>query len=283
VLKNVWITGAGGLIGNYLVQTAGRFVPDAAVVPLTRKHLDLTDTAAVQKAFTAQKPTLILHCAALSQSPNCEANPALARKLNVEMTATLTELAADIPFFFFSTDLVFDGRQGNYDERALVNPLSVYAQTKVQAEQIVLANPRHTVIRTSLNGGASPSGDRGFNEKLRIAFQAGKTLDLFIDEFRSPIPAEVTAGATWELVVQKRTGLYHAAGAERLSRFEMGELVASRWPQLKPKIVPGSLKNYPGAPRPPDTSLNCTKVQKLLSFPLPRLSEWLKDHPDIVF
>ncbi|PWU11866.1 MAG: NAD(P)-dependent oxidoreductase [Verrucomicrobia bacterium] len=282
-MNKIWITGAGGLIGNYLAQTAHRFLPQATILPLTRKDLDLTDFTAVRRAFQAQKPDLIIHCAALSQSPECEANPALARRLNVQVTAELAQLAAAIPFFFYSTDLVFDGRQGNYDEHASVNPLGVYAQTKVEAEKIVLSNPRHTVIRTSLNGGVSPTGDRGFNEKLRVAFQAGKTLDLFTDEFRSPIPAEVTAEATWELVLQKKTGRYHVSGSERLSRFQMGQLVAARWPQLNPNIVPGSLKNYAGAPRPPDTSLNCAKVQQLLSFRLPRLSQWLDDHADILF
>ena len=79
---------------------------------LTRAHLDLTDSAAVRAEFRRQQPQLVIHCAALSQSPDCEANPALARKLNVEVTALLAELAAEIPLFFLSTDLVFDGRSG---------------------------------------------------------------------------------------------------------------------------------------------------------------------------
>ena len=185
--------------------------------------------------FRLQNPQLIIHCAALSKSPECEANPALARKLNVEVTALLAELAADIPLVFLSTDLVFDGRTGNYDETAPVNPLSVYAETKAAAEQVVLANPKHTVIRTSLNGGTSPTGDRGFNEQMRRAWQAGQTLRLFTDEFRSPIPAEVTARAIWELAAQNKPGLYHVAGSERLSRWQIGQLLAARWPELKPR------------------------------------------------
>ena len=152
-------------------------------------------------------------------------------------------------------------------ESAPVNPLSVYAATKVAAEQILLANPSHTIIRTSLNGGTSPTGNRGFNEQMRRAWQAGQTLRLFTDEFRSPIPAEVTARAIWELAALNQAGLYHVAGSERLSRWQIGQLLAARWPELKPKIEPGSLKEYAGAPRAPDTSLNCAKAQKLLSFP----------------
>ena len=282
-MRTIWITGARGLIGNYLLQSAPTHAPGERAIGLTREQLELTDFPAVRRAFREQEPQLIIHCAALSKSPHCQANPPLARKLNVEVTALLAELAANLPFIFFSTDLVFDGRQGNYDESAAVNPLSIYAETKVAAEQIVLANPRHTVIRTSLNGGVSPAGDRSFNEELRRAWQAGRTVNLFTDEFRSPIPAAVTARAVWELAARNEPGLYHLAGSERLSRCQIGQLIAARWPSLNPKIQPGSLKEYQGAPRPPDSSLNCAKVQKLLSFPLPSLTEWLAAHPQKLF
>lgn len=282
-MKTVWITGAGGLIGNYLVRSAPRFAPGTKVAALTRGRLDLTDASAVREAFRLQSPQLVLHCAALSRSTECEANPKLARKLNVEVTALLAELTADIPLFFLSTDLVFDGRTGNYDETAPVSPLGVYAETKAAAEQVILRNPKHTILRLSLNGGTSPAGDRGFNEQMRRAWHAGQSLKLFTDEFRCPIPAEVTARAIWELAARNQPGLYHLAGSEPLSRWQIGRLLAARWPQLKPRMEPGSLKEYRGAPRAPDTSLNCAKVQKLLSFRLPGLTEWLSAHPDEAF
>jgi dTDP-4-dehydrorhamnose reductase len=275
----VWITGAGGLIGNYLVQLAPRFAPRFKTVQLTRSKLDLLDSAAITRACKAQKPAAIIHCAAMSKSPDCQASPPLARKINVEVTARLAELAADIPFIFFSTDLVFNGRKGNYAETDAVEPLSVYAETKVAAEKIVLDNLRHTVIRTSLNGGTSPTGDRGFNEQIRLAWQAGQTLNLFSDEYRSPIPAAVTARATWELLEKRQTGIFHLAGAEKLSRAQIGEALAARWPQLNPKFKVGSLKDYQGASRSPDTSLNCAKAQAQLSFSLPGLTAWLREHP----
>jgi len=279
----VWITGAAGLIGNYLVGTASQFAQEFKVVGLTRGDLDLTHFTAVRAAFMKERPRLIIHCAALSRSPACQENPSLARKLNVEATACLAELAAAIPFVFFSSDLVFDGQQGNYDESAWPNPLSVYAETKVAAEQVVLANPRHTVVRISLNGGTSPTGDRGFNEEMRRAWQAGTTLKLFVDEFRCPMPASITARAIWDLVAQRKPGLYHLGGSERLSRWQMGQIIAARWPQLNPRLQPASRKDYVGAPRPPDTSLNCAKIRKLLSFPLPGLGEWLQANPNEPF
>ena len=271
-----WITGAGGLIGSYLERTAPTHW---SVRALTRQDLELTDRSAVEKRFSEEQPALVIHSAALSRSVACEEDPSLARQRNVEVTEHLATLAAGVPFFFFSTDLVFDGKRGNYDETFPVNPLSVYGHTKAEAEKIVLRNSRHTVIRTSLNAGISPAR-RAFNEEVRAAWEKGSTLNLFIDEFRCPIPAIVTARAVWELADKRAAGLFHVAGAERLSRAEIGRALAARWPQLNPRIKASSLRDYGGPQRSPDTSLNCGKVQALLSFPLPRFTQWLRENPD---
>jgi len=278
-----WITGGGGLIGSNLVRAAAEFAARWRVVGLTRDRLDLAAFAAVEAAFRATKPSLIIHCAAMSRAPECEANPRLARLQNVDVTAQLAKLAAGIPFVFISTDLVFDGRKGGYKEPDAVGPLGVYAETKVAAERVVLANPRHLVVRTSLTGGTSPAGDRGFNEQLRRAWSAGAVPKLFEDEYRSPLAATVTARAIWELVMLGTTGLLHVAGRERLSRLQIGHLVAARWPHLKPRIEAASIASYTGPPRAPDSSLDSAKAQSLLSFPLPGLAEWLACHPDETF
>ncbi|MBM4125665.1 MAG: NAD(P)-dependent oxidoreductase, partial [Nitrospira sp.] len=203
------VTGAGGLIGSYIAKTAAALAPSWTIHGLTRRDLDLTDPQALRRTFRRLRPQLVIHCAALSKPLACQHEPALARKVNVEATALLAELAADLPFIFFSSDLVFDGRAGHYDESAPVNPLNLYAETKAAAERLVLANPRHVVLRVGLNGGVSPTGDRGFNEEMQRAWQEGRTLSLFTDEFRNPIPAVATAQAVWELVKQGRSGLYH--------------------------------------------------------------------------
>jgi dTDP-4-dehydrorhamnose reductase len=303
-----WITGANGLIGNYLVQTAPRFAPRWRVIGLVRdgnmpsipqsgrdavsaspfssgnvRCLDLTDFDAVRRAFRDDQPQLIIHCAAVSALAEAQANPDLARRVNVGVTEFLAGLAADIQFVFFSTDLVFDGRKGNYVETDAVNPIHIYGETKAAAEEIVLKNPKHTVVRTSINGGTSRAGNRGFNEQLRLAWQAGQGMNLFTDEFRCPIFAGETARAVWELVNQSRAGLFHVAGAEKLSRWQIGQLLAARWPQLNPKISPGLAKKFSGPPRALDTSLNISKVQKVLSAPLPGLTGWLAANPNETF
>lgn len=274
-----WVTGAHGLIGNYFVQTATRFASKWRVRGLMRSDFDLLDAAAIERAFKKDKPQAVIHCAAISTIAEAQKNPELARKVNVQAAKFLAELATEIPFVFFSTDLVFDGRKGNYVETDATNPLSVYGETKLAAEQIISRNPRHLIVRTSINGGISPSGNRGFNEQLRGALLKSSGMKLFVDEFRSPVPAVETVRAVYDLVDKKVAGTVHVAGAERLSRWQIGQLLVKRWPEIKTPVESGSAKDFSGPPRALDTSLNVLKAQNVLSRPLPRLSEWLESNP----
>jgi len=137
------------------------------------------------------------------------------------------------------------------------------------------------VIRTSLTAGQSPTRDRSFIEETRQAWEAGHTLTLFTDEVRCPIPVSATTRAVWELMQNERAGLYHLAGAEAFSRWEIGQLLARHWPELDAKMVPGSLCDYVGPTRPPDLSFNCDKIQSVLSFRLPSFRDWLANDVSI--
>ncbi|MBT5926242.1 MAG: SDR family oxidoreductase [Verrucomicrobia bacterium] len=274
--KTVWVTGAGGLIGNYVMQSASE---DYTPMGLRRENMDLLDHREVERQFNTDTPDAVIHCAAISSNPLCQENPELAQKTNVDATRHLAALAESIPFIFISSDLVFDGKKGAYIESDLPNPLSKYSETKLEAETHVLKNKNHTIIRTSLNGGQSPTGNRGFNENLRGIIRAGKTMNLFTDEYRSPISAKVTALALWEILNQNLKGIIHLAGTERLSRFAIGTLLTNHWDEGTGQIKASAMKDYEGPPRAPDTSLCCKKLQAKLSFPLPRFSDWLKEHP----
>jgi dTDP-4-dehydrorhamnose reductase len=271
----VLITGAAGLIGHYLIKTAPRGAPQWDVRGMTRQDVDLTDVGAVRRFWRDLHPQVVIHCAALSRTGSCQHDPTLARHINVKATALLAVLAAELPFLFLSSDQVFDGAKGWYVETDLVNPLNVYGETKAEAERIVLQNPRHSVIRVALNAGNSPTGDRSFVEAMRNSVKGGTALTLFTDEFRCPLPAGMTARALWELIAQDRPGLYHLGGAERLSRWEIGQALTSCYPELAAQIHPSSVVAYVGVPRPPDLSMQCDKLQRLLSFPLSGFREWL--------
>jgi dTDP-4-dehydrorhamnose reductase len=271
----VVVTGAAGLIGEYVMRSAPRWASGWDVQGLTRAAFDLTNLTAVERAWALLQPNAVVHCAALSRTKECEQDPQLARRVNVEATAHLAQLCKDIPFIFLSSGEVFDGRGGWYQEDDRPTPMNVYGKTKVEAEQHVLQNPRHTVVRIVLTAGTSQHGNRSFVEDMCRIAMAGKTVTLYADEFRCPLPAGVIARALWELVQRDRPGLYHLGGSERLSRWEIGEALLSWYPELNGRLVKGSSRDHQGAPRPADLSLNCEKLQRLLSFPIAGFRSWL--------
>ena len=269
------ITGAAGLIGQYLVKTASRWAPAWDVQGLSRAELELTETSKVDARILALKPDLLIHCAALSRTKACEQDPAQARRDNVVVTVRLAQLCQNIPFIFLSSGEVFDGKTGWYSETDEPNPTNVYGQTKLEAERMVLQNPRHTVVRIVLTSGTSQHGDRSFVEGMCRTAKAGKDVTLYADEFRCPLPAGVIARACWELADRKQPGLYHLGGSERLSRWDIGKALLPLYPELEGRLVKGSARNHIGSPRPTDLSLRCDKIQRLLSFRIPGFREWL--------
>ena len=271
------ITGAAGLIGQYLVKSAPRWASGWTIEGLTRSQFDLTDRSAVSAAFQRYNPQLIIHCAALSRTKDCEQDPEKAARVNVDATRLLSQLAGDTPLVFLSSGEVFDGSAGWYDESAAPNPINVYGRTKLEAERVVLRNPAHTVVRIVLTAGTSHDGDRSFVEEMSRAAKAGKDLTLYADEFRCPLPAGVIARALWELVQQDKPGLYHLGGSERLSRWEIGELLVPWFPELKGRLIQGTARHHLGAPRPADLSLSCDKIQQILSFRVPGFRSWLTE------
>jgi len=273
--SRVIITGAAGLIGRYLVRSAARWVPDYEVHGLSRPDLDLTDHAAVAQTWQRLDPHVVIHCAAMSRTGDCERDLQLARRINVEATAYLAHLAQEIPFVFVSSGEVFDGKAGWYTESDQPNPVNVYGKTKLEAERRVLQNPRHTVVRIVLTAGTSQHADRSFVEDMCRTAKSGKQMTLYHDEFRCPLPAGTIARAMWELVKRDVSGLYHLGGRERLSRWEIGQVLLPWYPELDGALLQGSARAHVGAARPADLSLNCEKIQTLLPFLLPGFRSWL--------
>ncbi len=273
----VIVTGAAGLIGHYFVKSASRWASSWEVQGLSRAELDLTDHAAAERAWQRLKPRAVIHCAALSRTKDCERDPQLAHRINVDATAHLARLSNDMPFIFLSSGEVFDGKDGWYRETDTPDPINFYGKTKLEAEQLVLQNPSHTVVRIVLTAGTSQNGDRSFVEDMCRMAKNGKSMTLYADEYRCPLPAGAIARAIWELAGQNVSGLYHLGGGERLSRWEMSQALLPWYPELGDRLVKGRACDHVGAPRPADLSLNCETIPARLSFPIPGFRTWLKD------
>lgn len=222
------VTGGTGYLGGELVRAAG---PDVAATHLNSKpapgtgagwlRLDVRDAAAVETVFDRLRPATVIHTAYLQNGP-------AADDTNVAGAAHVAGAAArtGARLVHLSTDLVFDGTSPDpYTESDPPNPLDSYGQSKLDAEQRVLAaHPDALVVRTSLMVGRAQPGR---HERAVLEAARGESdMAFFDDELRSPALVGDLARALLELAAGDDSGVLHLAGPDALSRYELALLVA---------------------------------------------------------
>lgn len=237
------LTGASGLLGAATARSAAAQGAEVigvvgrwphAVPGVTRQiSLDLSATHALTTLAREIRPGAIINCAAVAEPSACDAAPALAQLVNVDLPATLASVAREIGarYVHVSTEQVFDGTEPPYSVAAPPNPLHRYGRQKLAAEQRVLAIDAHaSVVRVPLMFGNSLGGRRSVHEKFLETWAAGKTMLLFIDEIRAVCSAESVAGALLELAARSDlVGVRHWTGAEPVSRWEMGRAICAHF------------------------------------------------------
>lgn len=240
----ILLTGASGLVGGAFARTAaaaghevvgvvGRF-PHPLPGLARQLTLDLRDLAAVRTLVAAERPVVVVNAAAISEPAQCTAGPEPARRLNVDLPAALARAAGETGarLVQLSTEQVFDGTQAPYainDPRRAIN---LYAQHKLDAEDAVLAAlpGRAAVLRLPLLMGNSPGGRRSVHERLLMLWAAGQPARLYSDEIRQTCTADSVAEALVELCARPDlAGALHWAGAEPVSRLEIGRRVRARF------------------------------------------------------
>jgi dTDP-4-dehydrorhamnose reductase len=184
--------------------------------------IDLDDEPSVAALFAGCQPSLIVHCAAVCNVEACERSPDFAHSVNVEGTRILLAHApATARIVYVSSDHVFGGDAGPYDERSATAPISVYGRTRVAAEQLVLARPNSLVIRTSLWIGPSANGQVGHLDWLRHRQRRKLPMTVYSDEIRSAVWADAGGRRVWELARGSHTGIRHITATRAVARPEL--------------------------------------------------------------
>jgi dTDP-4-dehydrorhamnose reductase len=288
-MKRVLVTGSEGFLGSHIAH-ALRF--NGFTVIGTRREgaaatqsslyeivtLDLSHASFIE-SIDRVSPDAVIHAAAMADIRACEQQPDLARAVNVEATAALAEWCRSrrARFVFISTDQVFDGGRSWYREDDAPNPIHVYGRTKADAEAAIDTLDSHNMIaRVSLVYGGSPSGKRSATEQIIGMLRAGQQPQLFTDEFRTPILAEDVASAIVELMHMKSLPIMHLAGPDRVSRHELGNMVARAF-RLDASLIVGCRQDdvVLQPPRPKDLSLDTTLARRVLRRPPRCLSDGL--------
>ncbi len=289
--KKIMITGAAGMLGGALFSAYRKkhqcFSLD---INLPQEYdnwvnCDLTDAPAVRQAFEKIKPDTVIHCAALVNVDACESSPALADKLHVGATKTLSDLCrlAQAKLVYISTDSVFDGKsKGLYTEEDPVGPLNIYAKTKLEGERAALRCENSLVLRTNIFGWTKES--KSFAEWVLKCLREQKAMNMFTDVFYTPIAtcklAEIIEGA----LAKNLAGLYHAAGKDKISKYDFALKVARLGKLERGCVKAASLREAKfSATRPENMALDCSKLESALGRKMPEADDsiktWLLSQP----
>lgn len=271
------ILGATGLVGHYCLRR-WKERPRWRVSGTSHRlrlpgleTVDIQDAAATAALIRETQPHLIVVTASNPYVDYCEQHPQETRAVNVEATLAVARSAKDAgaTLVFFSTDYVFDGRKAPYGEGEAVSPLNHYGRQKVEAERGIAAlGPDHLLLRISGVFGWELSRK---NLALQIVdrLRKGERMRVSTDLRYNPTYAANLPDVIAELFEGDRRGLYHVAGAEEVSRYDLATAAARAFELDRALIdpVPYSAVSSP-TPRPLHTSLRTDKVRSQVKGPL---------------
>jgi len=274
--KRILITGSSGFLGRYLIKYA-----PAEYEIIAQYRSKKPDDYGKQVNFLQMdflhdswdpidrlQVDGVIHAAASASIDECEQQPELTYRMNVDVTRKLADFARrqNARFIYLSSDVIFDGKKGDYSEKDLPSPQSVYGKSKVKAEEYVLARyPDAVVVRPALFYGLALNGRPSFTEIMLKNLRAGKEIRLFTDQYRTPILVNNLAEALWELIDNDFRGILHLGGAQKITRYEMGILMCEMFGLDKQLLIPTRLEEVKLiAPRPLDCSLDITLARRIL-------------------
>ena len=292
----ILITGSNGLLGQKLVDYCLR---NSIVFLATSKgenryskcpddsymKMDITSREEVVKVMGDFNPTHVIHTAAMTNVDQCEKEPDNCQEVNVNAVGILVEACNSINAHFqlLSTDFIFDGEKGNYSEDDEPNPLSVYAKSKVDAEEIVKTNSTTSwsIVRTIIVYGKGENLSRS-NIVLwaKGALETGDPLSIVDDQFRAPTYADDLAAGCMGIIENNEQGVFHISGPETMSIFDLVIRIAKHFNLNTDKIsrVSSSTLNQ-AAKRPPKTGFDLSKAYEKIDYKPHSLEETL----DILF
>jgi len=267
----ILVTGATGLLGSKLVEKLVRrgyhvYSGYNKREPINGEPIkvDITKNDEIEKVFEVSKPDVVIHAAALTNVDECEMNKELAWKTNVIGTKNITNMSKRYNAFliYISTDYVFDGKKGMYREDDEPNPINYYGFTKLKGEEEVMELSNYSIVRTSVIYGSAPaSGKTNFALWVIENLRKRKEIKVVTDQWNSPTLNINLADMIIELLEKRLNGIYHLAGATRISRYDFARLLAKVFGLDESLIIPiTSDKITWVARRPQDSSLDISKA-----------------------
>jgi dTDP-4-dehydrorhamnose reductase len=266
----IFISGGSGLLGTKIAEIALEKGYEVYAGYCHNKpefgepvKLDLAKDRYLEVIYNI-KPEVIIHTAALTSVDECEANKALAYKINAEGTRRVAGIAKGLGAFFVyvSTDYVFSGDKGMYKEEDEPNPVNYYGYTKLFGEKYCGCIARPCVIY----GAKLASGKVNFALWLIDKLRNNEEVKIVTDQYITPTLNTNLAKMILEVAERKLKGVFHLAGATRVSRYGFALRIAEKFGLDKDLIILSRMAEMGWiAFRPKDSSLNTSKASRYLN------------------
>jgi dTDP-4-dehydrorhamnose reductase len=242
--------------------------------------LDLLNDQKITTLFAEIRPDAVIHTAAMANIDICQNNQERAEQVNVGITKTIARLCQEsgTKMVLCSTDSVFDGIKGDYNEKDAPHAVNFYAETKIKAEQFVLsASPVNVVARLALVMGLPVIGQgNSFLADTIEKLKRGIQIPFPVNEVRTPVDIITLGSALVELAGNQYGGIIHLSGNTKINRYEMAKEIAFIL-GFSPELILSTDSNaMPGrAPRANDASMDNSLAKQILITPMRTLSEGL--------
>ena len=279
---SVLVTGANGLLGQALVE---RLMDEEVEVTATARDdtlradadcdyrpMDVTDPDAVTTTFEAVEPDVVVNCAAMSDVAACDTDRNRAWATNARAVKRLAKRCNErrAHLIQVSTDFVFDGKRGPYDEQARPDPVNYYGRTKLAAENALreVGVPDWTLVRTVLLYGTGTDLSRTNIVQWMIEeLAAGEPIHVVTDQHRTPTYVPDLADGIARVIDRDATGIYHMSGREMVTIHELAETVADVF-GFDPSLVDPVPSSYfdDAVERPKKTGFLILKAESELGY-----------------
>lgn len=226
---NILITGSNGQLGshfNNIKDSLFNIIPSYYKKKSSFVLLDITNEEDVKDAIKSYNPDIIINTAAITDVDFCELNKSIAREVNVQGLRNLIKhSSSNTKIIQISTDYIYDGKIGKYNEKSLPNPANYYGKTKLEAENILLSsNKKFIIIRVST---LFSNYSNNFYKWIVNNLESNNFLNVVDDQISNPCYALNLVNLILDLILIDYTGKINFGSINYLSRYDFALEIAN--------------------------------------------------------
>lgn len=279
------VVGSSGLVGSHIMRTLGSTGSDHAGTYFSKNRqgclrLDIRDVDAIDEIFSDFKPEVVYLPAKSGGVDYCELHPSETYATNVGAVRNVSQACNKYhaKLVFFSSDYIFDGNNGPYEEDDLPNPINQYGREKLIAEHhISLFVDDYLIIRTTVVYGLEEQR-KNFIYSLLTSFEKGQEVHVPSDQIGTPTYASNLADIVVDLAIRDARGVFNVVGPDLMSRYAFAQACADSFGYSRKLVVPITTDrlNQP-AKRPLCAGMSIDKIRSITSCPIIGVSQGLTD------